>query len=137
MSWKKYAPAVLAGFLVWGIVTALFRWIGPAVLTELADPRFPLVFAALEAAAAVSITAAVLLFRKWDSSPRSALRFGVIGSTIGLLLDTLSLWQHDWFFPRFTQGQLLSFTVWMTFAYGLFLLIPAAQDTLELARQKR
>ena len=68
------------------------------------------------------VTYVYLLF---DKSENAALKFGVIGSIIGLSLDTFSLSNHHFIFPQLDDSQVIAFTAWMSFAYALYLLIPA------------
>lgn len=68
------------------------------------------------------VTYVYLLF---DKSKNAALKFGIIGSIIGLSLDTFSLSNHHFIFPQLDDSQVIAFTAWMSFAYALYLLIPA------------
>jgi hypothetical protein len=106
-------------------------------LTSVHDERFPPIFIGLEGATGIVLYLIGLLYRKIDRSPRALLRFGLIGSAVGLMLDSVSLSLHPLFFPGMNRDQVLAFSVWMVFAYGLFLLMFALQNALALAKGKR
>ncbi len=67
------------------------------------------------------VTYVYLLFDKTINAP---LKFGVIGTIIGLALDKFSLSNHHMVFPKLNDSQIIVFTAWMSFAYALYLFIP-------------
>ncbi|WP_051967796.1 hypothetical protein [Brevibacillus thermoruber] len=137
LSLRAIAIPTAAGLIVWAAVTMFFRWFGHLILTSVHDERFPVIFIGLEGATGIGLYLIGLLYRKIDRSPRALLRFALIGSAVGLMLDSVSLSCHPLFFPGMNRDQVLAFTVWMAFAYGLFLIIPALQNALALTTGKR
>ncbi|UFJ40863.1 DUF5367 family protein [Brevibacillus humidisoli] len=116
--------AMIGGLLVWAGATLFFIWLGDTVLVEPEQSGFWLTICLLEAGTACLLYLVLILYRLFDSAPHAGVRLGVWGTAIGLLLDSVLLFHHDRLFPDFTEGQLLSFMIWMVIAYFLYLLIP-------------
>ncbi|MDE1455371.1 DUF5367 family protein, partial [Bacillus paralicheniformis] len=68
--------------------------------------------------------AVILAYRRVDKSRFAAVKLGIVGSAVGLCLDTFSLWHHSLIFPALSKGQVIGFAVWMVFAYAMYLMIP-------------
>lgn len=60
----------------------------------------------------------------------SATRFGFTAAAVGLLLDTFTVVKREQIFPDFSNEQHHAWTIWMTLAYAMFLLVPAVVDRL-------
>nr|WP_129552202.1 hypothetical protein [Brevibacillus agri] len=78
----------------------------------------------MEVATGAALYLVFVIFRKLDSSPYALVKLGIIGSAVGLVLDAFALWNRDVFFAKLSNEQLLAFTIWMAFAYGLYLALP-------------
>lgn len=115
----------ISGFVIWLAATSFFIFFGKQVLVAPTNRYFFLTFLLLEIGTALVLFLLTLLYRKWDKNQNALLRFGIIGSIVGLALDAVSLSNHAWFFPNLSAEQLLSFAIWMCFAYALYLAIPS------------
>lgn len=73
---------------------------------------------------AVLLYGVTYLYVLFDTTSHATIKFGISGTVIGLVLDTFSLSYHQIVFPTFSEAQVIAFTVWMSFAYALFLVIP-------------
>lgn len=121
---EKRGLILLFSMLVWLGATLFFVFFGSMVLVDPDQQNFLPAFLLLELATAVVLYIVFVIFRKLDPSPYAVVKLGVIGSAVGLILDTFVLWNRDFFFSKISNEQLLAFTIWMAFAYGLYLLIP-------------
>lgn len=131
---KSKISAVIWGVCIWAAAISLFMLFGADLLPDPAEDRFFLLWLGLEAVTALLIYGAALLYTRFHPAPHAGLSFGVYGSTVGLLLDTFVIWKHNFFFPAFSQDQLLSFVIWMSFAYALFLSLPQWVDRRKQSR---
>jgi len=111
-------------FLVWLGATLFFVLFGDAVLTDPAEEAFLPNFLLLEAGTALVLCLVFFLYQKLDRSQYAVIKLGIWGSVVGLLIDTLSLWNHPIIFPALSKGQVIAFAIWMVCAYGMYLLIP-------------
>lgn len=117
------------GIAVWAAATLFFRLFGHWVLAEPGDSYFGASLFLLGLLTLLVLIGLALFVRlKWFPARGSAVRFGFVAAAVGLILDTFTVWQRDFVFPAFSQGQHHTFTIWMTFAYALVLLVPAAVD---------
>lgn len=124
------------GFAMWALSTLFFMLFGDWVLVAAEDRQFSASLFLLEALTALVILGAAISVRlRLFTAPGSATRFGFIGTAIGLLLNTFVLLYRDKVLYDLDEGQYHAFTVWMTLAYALFLLLPAIAD--RLIRDKR
>jgi len=121
---EKWGVTLLFSILIWLGATVFFVFFGSMVLVDPNEQSFLLRFALLEAATCMVLYGVFLVFRKLDPSPYAVVRLGLIGSAVGLLIDACVLWNRNVLFPQLSSEQLLAFTIWMAFAYGLYLLIP-------------
>src|SRR5699024_8617415 len=120
---KGYLFTAMWGFLVWLFATLFFRLFGEYVLFSPVSNEFFFSTTLLlvgTSALLWGVTYVYLLFDKTNNAP---LRFGVIGTIIGLVLDTFSLSYHRIVFPKLDDSQVIAFTAWMSFAYALYLFI--------------
>jgi hypothetical protein len=119
------------GIAVWGASTLFFRLFGDWVLAEPSEPHFGSSLFLLELLTVLLLIGLALVVRlKLFPERGSATRFGFAAASIGLLLDTFTVWQRDTVFPAFTAGQHHTFEICMTLGYALTLLVPAAVDRL-------
>lgn len=119
------------GIAMWALGTLFFMLFGDWVLVAAEDRQFGASLFLLEALTALVILGLALVVRlRLFRMPGSATRFGFIGALIGLLLNTFVLLYRDKVLYDLDQGQYHTFTVWMTLAYALFLLLPAIADRL-------
>ncbi|SFB27931.1 hypothetical protein SAMN05216312_105199 [Cohnella sp. OV330] len=119
------------GIAMWALGTLFFMLFGDWVLVAAEDRQFGASLFLLEALTALVILGVALVVRlRLFRMPGSATRFGFIGALIGLLLNTFVLLYRDKVLYDLDQGQYHTFTVWMTLAYALFLLLPAIADRL-------
>lgn len=123
------------GIAMWALGTLFFMLFGDWVLVAVEDRQFGASLFLLEALTALVILGVALVVRlRLFRMPGSATRFGFIGALIGLLLNTFVLLYRDKVLYDLDQGQYHTFTIWMTLAYALFLLLPAIADRLIRAR---
>lgn len=121
---KGYLFTAMWGVLVWLFATLFFRFFGEHVLFSPVTSEFVFSISLLlvgTSALLWGVTYVYLLFDKTNNAP---LKFGVIGTIIGLALDTFSLSNHHIVFPKLDDSQVIAFTAWMSFAYALYLFIP-------------
>lgn len=119
------------GIGVWAVAILFFLLFGDYVLLEVGDPYFGASLFLLEMLSFLLLIGLALVVRLRLFHERgSATRFGFIATAIGLLLDTFIVWHRNAVFPAFSEGQHHAFSVWMTFAYALTLILPALVDRL-------
>jgi hypothetical protein len=119
------------GIGVWAIAILFFLLFGDYVLLEVGDPYFGASLFLLEMLSFFLLIGMALIVRlKLFHERGAATRFGFIATAVGLLLDTVAVWHRQDVFPAFSEGQHHAFTVWMTLAYALTLLVPAVVDRL-------
>ncbi|MEC1261920.1 DUF5367 family protein [Bacillus swezeyi] len=128
---QKLGLTLLFSFLVWLGATMFFVLFGDSVLAEPGQHTFWIHFLLLETGTFVVLYTVLLFYQQLDKSPFAALKLGIWGSAVGLFLDTFSVWNHPLIFPAFSEGQVISFAIWMVCAYAMYLMIP-----LMLTRKK-
>ncbi|MBB4824668.1 hypothetical protein HNO89_001892 [Sporosarcina luteola] len=124
----KFVLLGIFGVSVWLIATLFFMFLGQHVLIPPGEDFYWFHFLLLETATAVLLFFTTLIYVKLDRTPKAAFRFAVGGTMIGLFLDSLSITYHTVFFSNLSEGQLISFVVWLCSAYALYLFIPFAAD---------
>jgi hypothetical protein len=112
------------GFVVWLFATLFFRLFGEYVLFPPLSSAFWISTILLWIGTAAVLWGATHTYRMADKSNQAPLKFGVIGTMVGLALDTFSLTFHPVVFPQLDDAQVIAFTVWLSFAYALYLFIP-------------
>ncbi|USG63392.1 DUF5367 domain-containing protein [Brevibacillus ruminantium] len=125
---KKYLLPSIWGLFVWILATLFFILFGNKVLYPPGTHEFTISLILLVACTGVVlwlVTTAYLIFDKTD---HASLKFGIIGTIIGLTLDTFSISYHSFIFPALDESQVISFTAWMAIAYALYLVIPIMMD---------
>ncbi|WP_042150249.1 DUF5367 family protein [Paucisalibacillus sp. EB02] len=121
---KGYLFTALWGILVWLFATLFFRFFGEHVLFSPVTNEFVISIFLLLVVTSVLLLGITYVYLKFDQTNNAPLRFGVIGTIIGLSLDTFSLSYHHLVFPNLDDSQVIAFTAWMSFAYALYLFIP-------------
>ena len=122
---KGYLFAVLSGVLVWFFATMFFVLLGDRVLFSPGTDNYGISLLLLVVGTGCLLWGVTYIYLLFDKSKNAPLKFGIIGSIIGLSLDTLSLSNHNLIFPKLDDSQVIAFTAWMSFAYALYLFIPA------------
>jgi hypothetical protein len=119
------------GVGVWAVSILFFLLFGDWVVPGVGSPSFgPSLFLLEILTFLLLIGMAFVVRLKLLRERGSATRFGFVSAAVGLLLNTFIVWYRDSVFPAFDEGQHHSFTVWMTLAYALTLLVPAIVDRL-------
>lgn len=121
---KGYMFTAMMGVLVWIFATLFFRIFGEYVLFSPITKKFIISLFLLLVGTAILLWAVTKVYILLDKSNNAALKFGVIGTIIGLALDTFSISNHQIVFPKLDESQIIAFTAWMSFAYALYLIIP-------------
>ncbi|KIL35915.1 hypothetical protein SD71_11070 [Cohnella kolymensis] len=119
------------GIGVWAVAILFFVLFGDYVLLEVGDPYFGASLFLLEMLAFLLLIGMALVVRlKLFHERGSATRFAFVATAVGLLLNTAVVWHRQAVFPAFSEGQHHAFTVWMTLAFALALVVPAVMDRL-------
>ncbi|REJ14332.1 MAG: hypothetical protein C6W59_10255 [Paenibacillaceae bacterium] len=112
------------GFVVWLFATLFFRLFGEYVLFPPRSNAFVISTILLLIGTAAVLWGVTQAYRRFDRSKDAPLKFGVIGTIIGLALDTFSISFHPVVFPQLDEARVIAFTAWLSFAYALYLFIP-------------
>ncbi len=134
---KSYVFTIVWGVVIWFIATMFFILFGEHVLFSPGTEKFMISFLLLQVGTAILLWAVTRLYLLFDQSINAAIKFGVIGTIIGLSLDTLSISYHEFFFPKLDEGQIIAFTAWMSLAYALYLLIPTIINSRVIKRHNK
>lgn len=119
------------GLAMWVISTLFFILFGDWVLVGTDDSHFGSSLFLLEALTLLVLIGLSLIVRLRLFRQRgSATRFGYIAASTGLLLSALAIWNRSRVFSDLDESQLHAFSIWMTLAYAMTLLVPAATDRL-------
>ena len=121
---KGYLFTAMWGVLVWLFATLFFRFFGEHVLFSPVTNEFIISIFLLLVGTSVLLCGVTYMYLLFDKTNNAPLKFGVIGTIIGLALDTFSLSNHHLVFPKLDDSQVIAFTAWMSFAYALYLFIP-------------
>lgn len=121
---RQYVVTIFWGLLVWLFATLFFVFFGEHVLFGPGTEKFVTSLLLLLAGTALLLWLVTKIYVLFDRSKNAFLKFGIIGSIIGLALDTFSLSNYHLVFPKLDETQIIAFTAWMSFAYALYLLIP-------------
>ncbi|MFF5994652.1 DUF5367 family protein [Lysinibacillus sp. KU-BSD001] len=122
---KGYVFPVVAGLFVWAFATMFFILFGDKVLYSPGTENYVISIFFLLVGTGFLLWGTTHLYLFFDKSNNASLRFGIVGTIVGLALDTFSLSNHRLFFPKLDPAQIIAFTAWMAFAYALYLFIPA------------
>jgi len=119
------------GLGVWAVPTLFFLLFGDWVLLGVGEAYFGSSLFLLEMLSFLLLIGLALIVRlKLIRERGSATRFGFAATAIGLFLSTFTMWYRDSVFPKFDEGQYQAYTVWLTLAYALTLVVPAIVDRL-------
>ncbi|WP_016837376.1 DUF5367 family protein [Ureibacillus thermosphaericus] len=121
---KNYFFTAMWGLAVWLFATLFFRFFGEYVLFSPSTNKFLISTTLLLVGTAALLWGVTYVYHIFDKTNNAPLKFGLIGTMIGLVLDTFSLSFHHIVFPKLDDSQVIAFTAWMSFAYALYLLIP-------------
>ena len=121
---KDYVFTAMWGILVWLFATLFFRIFGEYVLFDPGTHEFVVSILLLLIGTSVLLYGITFVYLLIDKTNNAALRFGIMGTIIGLVLDTFSLSNHHFVFPALDPSQVIAFSTWMSFAYALYLFIP-------------
>ncbi|USK68892.1 DUF5367 family protein [Peribacillus asahii] len=122
---KGNAFALIFGVLVWFVATMFFVILGERVLYPPGTVSFAISITLLVVGTGFLLWGITYIYLLFDKTENAPLKFGIIGTMIGLALDTFSLSFHQFIFPNLAEPQVIAFTAWMSFAYALYLFIPA------------
>ncbi|MFD0671515.1 hypothetical protein [Cohnella sp. GCM10027633] len=124
---------------VWAVSTLFFLLLGDWILPSEGEQLGSALFLLLLLTFLLLIGAAVVVRLRVFREKGSATRFGFVATVIGLALNSFVIANRDSVFTKFDSFQHQSFTVWMTAAYALTLVIPAIVDRLikEPEREER
>lgn len=121
---RGYLFTAIWGVFVWLFAILFFPFFGEYVLFSPATREFAISIFLLLVGTAILLGIVTFLYVLFDKTSNAALKFGIVGTMIGLVLDTFSLSYHDIVFPKLNDSQVIAFTAWMSFAYALYLWIP-------------
>ena len=133
---KGYLFTALSGVLVWLFATMFFVLFGDRVLFSPGTDSYVISLLLLGVGTGCLLWSVTYVYLLFDKSKNAPLKFGIIGSIIGLSLDTFSLSNHNLIFPKLDDSQVIAFTAWMSFAYALYLFIPAMINQKRSTYQK-
>ncbi|RUL50932.1 DUF5367 family protein [Lysinibacillus antri] len=122
---KNYLITTLWGVFIWFFATLFFVFFGEHVLFSPGKENFTTSILLLVLGTGLLLWGVTYIYLFFDKSKNAPLKFGVIGTIIGLSLDTFSISNHNLIFPKLDDSQIIAFTTWMSFAYALYLFIPA------------
>lgn len=132
---KGYLFTAIWGVFVWLFATIFFVLFGERVLFSPGSSEFILSILLLLFGTGALLWGVTYVYLLFDKSDHASIKFGVMGSIIGLSLDVFSLSNHPFIFPKLNDTQIISFTVWMSLAYALYLLIPVMINELKKNRR--
>jgi hypothetical protein len=128
---KGYLFTAIWGVIVWSFATIFFVLFGEHVLFSPGTNKFIFSLFLLILGTGALLCGVTFVYLLFDKTENAALKFGVIGTIIGLSLDAFSLSNHYFIFPKLDNLQVIAFTAWMSFAYALYLLIPIMINQLK------
>ncbi|REK56621.1 MAG: hypothetical protein C6W55_07735 [Thermobacillus sp.] len=121
---RNWLFTAMWGFVVWLFATLFFRLFGEYVLFPPRSNAFVISTILLLIGTAAVLWGVTQAYRQFDRSKYAPLKFGVIGTIIGLALDTFSISFHPVVLPQLDEARVIAFTAWLSFAYALYLFIP-------------
>ncbi|WP_040984723.1 DUF5367 family protein [Oceanobacillus jeddahense] len=121
---KTYLFTAAWGVFVWAAATLFFRIFGEEVLFTPGTEAFMFSIAMLLVGTAILLTLVIYLYTLFDKKDYAAIRFGIVGTMIGLVLDSFVFSNYQMIFPNLDETQVIAFSSWMSFAYALYLVIP-------------
>ncbi|WLR52496.1 DUF5367 family protein [Bacillus tianshenii] len=133
---KGYLMTLLWGVLVWIFATMFFVFFGEHVLFSPGTEPFTTSLLLLVMGTGLVLWGVTYLYLLFDKSKNAPIKFGIVGTIIGLSLDTFSLSNHNLIFTKLDNTQVIAFTAWMSFAYALYLFIPAMINQQRMKHHK-
>lgn len=118
------------GAAVWAVSTLFFLLLGDWILPSEGEKLGSSLFLLLLLTFLLLIGAAFVVRLRVFGVKGSATQFGYVATVIGLFLNSITIANRDSVFPKFDSFQHQSFTVWMTAAFALTLVVPAVVDRL-------
>lgn len=118
------------GAAVWAVSTLFFLLLGDWILPSEGESLGSSLFLLLLLTFLLLVGTAIVVRLRVFPERGSATRFGYVATVIGLFLNSITIWNRDSVFTKFDAYQHQSFTVWMTAAYALTLVVPAIVDRL-------
>lgn len=118
------------GASVWAVSTLFFLLLGDWILPSEGESLGSSLFLLLLLTFLLLVGVAIVVRLRVFPERGSATRFGYVATVIGLFLNAITIWNRDSVFTKFDSFQHQSFTVWMTAAYALTLVVPAVVDRL-------
>lgn len=134
---KSFYLAAIWGVLVWICAILFFVFFGEYVLFSPETNDFLISTILLLIGTGILLWGITYVYSKFDRSENSPLRFGMMGTVIGLIFDSFSLANYHSIFSKLDDSQVIAFTVWMSFAYALYLIIPAFINFSQKSRQTK
>lgn len=128
---KSFYKAAISGVIVWICAIMFFVFFGEFVLFRPGTNDFLISTILLLIGTGALLWGVTYVYSKFDQSENSPLRFGMMGTVIGLIFDSFSLANYHSIFPNLDDSQVIAFTVWMSFAYALYLIIPTFINYLQ------
>ncbi|MFL0506565.1 DUF5367 family protein [Ureibacillus sp. 179-F W5.1 NHS] len=128
---KSFYIAAISGVVVWICAIMFFVFFGEFVLFSPGTNEFLTSTILLLIGTGLLLWGVTYIYAKIDQSENSPLRFGMMGTVIGLVFDSISLANYHSIFPNLDDTQVIAFTVWMSFAYALYLIIPSFINYLQ------
>ncbi len=125
---KNYLKAILIGFFVWLLATLVFSLFGEYILFPPGAKGYLLSLILLLLCTGILLYLTTWIYMLFDKTKHAALKFGLVGTIIGLILDTISLSNYEILFKSLEPSQVIAFTAWMSFTYALYIIIPLIMD---------
>ncbi|MFP3917664.1 DUF5367 family protein [Lysinibacillus telephonicus] len=125
---NSYLKTSLFGFIVWLFATLFFVLFGEYVLYAPGSKGFLVSLTLLLLSTGALLYFATRIYMLFDKTKHAPLKFGLVGTIIGLTLDMFSISNYKTVFPSLEPSQVISFTAWMSFAYALYLIIPIMME---------
>ncbi|MEK3934356.1 DUF5367 family protein [Sporosarcina sp. FSL W7-1349] len=122
---KECFIPIISGIVIWFFATLFFVFFGEHVLFSPGTENYSSSILLLVIGTGLLIWGITYIYLLFDKTKNAPLKFGIIGTFIGLSLDAFSLSKNNLIFPKLDDPQIIAFTVWMSFAYALYLFIPA------------
>lgn len=125
---KSYIKTSFFGLIVWFLATLFFVLFGEYVLYAPGSKGFLVSLTLLLLGTGILLYFTTRIYMLFDKTKHAPLKFGLVGTIIGLTLDMFSISNYKSIFPSLEPSQVISFTAWMSFAYALYLIIPILME---------
>ncbi|SOC18193.1 hypothetical protein SAMN05880501_11061 [Ureibacillus xyleni] len=121
---KNFLKPLIFGLFVWFFATMFFVFLGKYVLITPGEEGYFVSLIILLLGTGILLYFTTKIYMLFDKTKYGPLKFGLIGTIIGLTLDTLSLSNYEIIFEKLETSQVISFAAWMCCAYALYIVIP-------------